>query len=257
MHSSRPPRGGSSPAALPALLRASHLFGLALGSALGKLRDSGVTAARMFERAEEQRPAPQDDARGRRDPRGTLGQGARAPSPSLRAGATLSHPAYQEFPRPVTARDGGDVSSVGRDDRTVGDGDDEPRRRGPTSPGCSESSRPALRRRGQGRRQDDGAGRVRRERSDRADAGASRLEAVGTDGGTDPQGAVAGAPGAGAGLDGPASREGKAPESRLDGGSDGRERAVRARDVQGRGRLRCVLANATLGQGVLQGGFCR
>jgi transposase InsO family protein len=54
MHSSRPPRGGSSPAALPALLRASHLFGLALGSALGKLRDSGVTAARMFEKAEEQ-----------------------------------------------------------------------------------------------------------------------------------------------------------------------------------------------------------
>src|SRR5664280_2735516 len=54
MHSSRPPRGGSSPAALPALLRASHLFGLALGSALGKLRESGVTAARMFEKAEEQ-----------------------------------------------------------------------------------------------------------------------------------------------------------------------------------------------------------
>src|SRR5271169_5555657 len=53
MRSSRPLRGGSSPAALPALLRASHLFGLALGSALGKLRDSGVTAAKMFERAEE------------------------------------------------------------------------------------------------------------------------------------------------------------------------------------------------------------
>src|ERR1035438_1848557 len=53
MHSSRTPRGGSSPVALPALLPASHLFGLALGSALGKLRDSGVTAARMFERAEE------------------------------------------------------------------------------------------------------------------------------------------------------------------------------------------------------------
>src|ERR1022692_1356191 len=53
MHSSRPPRGGSSPAALPALLHASLLFGLALGAALGKLRDSGVTAARMFERAEE------------------------------------------------------------------------------------------------------------------------------------------------------------------------------------------------------------
>src|ERR1017187_3474008 len=53
MHSSRPLRDGSPPAALPALLRASHLFGLALGSALGKLRDSGVTAATMFERAEE------------------------------------------------------------------------------------------------------------------------------------------------------------------------------------------------------------
>jgi transposase InsO family protein len=53
MHSSRPPRGGSSPAALPALLRASHVFGLALGSALGKLRESGATAARLFERAEE------------------------------------------------------------------------------------------------------------------------------------------------------------------------------------------------------------
>jgi DNA-binding transcriptional regulator YiaG len=63
MHSSRPPRdgisgqtvGGGAPAlALPALLRATHLFGLALGSALGKLRESGVTAARMFEKAEEQ-----------------------------------------------------------------------------------------------------------------------------------------------------------------------------------------------------------
>ncbi len=53
MHSSRPPRGGSSLAALPALLRASHLFGLALGSALGRLQESGVTAARLFERAEE------------------------------------------------------------------------------------------------------------------------------------------------------------------------------------------------------------
>ena len=53
MHSSRPLRDGSPPAALPALLRASHFFGLALGSALGKLRDSGVTAAMMFERAEE------------------------------------------------------------------------------------------------------------------------------------------------------------------------------------------------------------
>src|SRR5664279_92936 len=43
MRSSRPPRV-SSPAALPALLRASHVLGLALGSALGKLRDTGVTA---------------------------------------------------------------------------------------------------------------------------------------------------------------------------------------------------------------------
>ena len=62
MHSSRRPRdgisgqtvGGDAPAlALPALLRAAHLLGLALGSALGRLRDTGVTAARMFERAEE------------------------------------------------------------------------------------------------------------------------------------------------------------------------------------------------------------
>jgi hypothetical protein len=64
MRSFRPPRAGSPghsargglPAlmALPALLRASHLLGLALGSALGRLRDSGVTLARMFEKAEEQ-----------------------------------------------------------------------------------------------------------------------------------------------------------------------------------------------------------
>ena len=107
------------------------------------------------------------------------------------------------------------------------------------------------------RREDDGAGRVRRKRPDRTDAGASRLEAVGADGGTDPKGALAGAPRPGGGLDGPASREGKAPESRLDGGSDGRERPVRDRDVQGRGRLRCVLADAALGQGVFQGGFRR
>ena len=53
MHSSQPPLGGSPPAALPALLRAAHLLGLALDSALGRLRNSGVTAARMFERAEE------------------------------------------------------------------------------------------------------------------------------------------------------------------------------------------------------------
>jgi transposase InsO family protein/DNA-binding XRE family transcriptional regulator len=54
MRSFRPLRDGSSPAALPALLRATHLLGLALGSALGRLRESGATAARMFEKAEEQ-----------------------------------------------------------------------------------------------------------------------------------------------------------------------------------------------------------
>jgi transposase InsO family protein/DNA-binding XRE family transcriptional regulator len=40
-------------AALPALLRATHLLGLAIGSAFGRLRESGATAARLFERAEE------------------------------------------------------------------------------------------------------------------------------------------------------------------------------------------------------------
>ena len=63
MRTSRPPRGGVSggavgrrleQSALPALLRATHLLGLALGSALGKLRESGATAARMFARAEAQ-----------------------------------------------------------------------------------------------------------------------------------------------------------------------------------------------------------
>ena len=61
MRSFRPPRspGYAVPgrsldaSALPALLRATHLLGLALGSALWKLRDTGVTLARMFERAEE------------------------------------------------------------------------------------------------------------------------------------------------------------------------------------------------------------
>jgi transposase InsO family protein len=54
MRTFRPPRGGGLPAALPALLRATHLLGLALGSAFGRLRESGATAAKMFERAEEQ-----------------------------------------------------------------------------------------------------------------------------------------------------------------------------------------------------------
>jgi putative transposase len=39
--------------ALPALRRATRLLGLALGSALGRLRESGATAARLFARAEE------------------------------------------------------------------------------------------------------------------------------------------------------------------------------------------------------------
>ena len=47
------PSRSVDPAALPALLRATHLLGLALGSALGRLRESGATAARMFEKAEE------------------------------------------------------------------------------------------------------------------------------------------------------------------------------------------------------------
>ncbi len=63
MRSSRPPRGDNpghavgghslDQAALPALLRASHFLGLALGSALGRLRKSSVTAAKLFEKAEE------------------------------------------------------------------------------------------------------------------------------------------------------------------------------------------------------------
>ncbi|MCM3877749.1 MAG: trp operon repressor [Thermoanaerobaculia bacterium] len=63
MRTCHPPRGGGSgvaigrvvePSALPALLRATHLLGLALGSALGKLRESGVTVAQVFAKAEEQ-----------------------------------------------------------------------------------------------------------------------------------------------------------------------------------------------------------
>jgi DNA-binding transcriptional regulator YiaG len=53
MRTPRPPQGASLPTALPALLRATHLLGLALGSALGRLRESGATAARLFERAED------------------------------------------------------------------------------------------------------------------------------------------------------------------------------------------------------------
>jgi hypothetical protein len=56
MRTSRPRHGDSPPAPLGALLRASHLLGLVLGSALGRLRESGATAARLFERAEESAP---------------------------------------------------------------------------------------------------------------------------------------------------------------------------------------------------------
>ena len=42
MRSFRLLRDSSLPAALPALLRATHLFGLTFGSALGRLRESGA-----------------------------------------------------------------------------------------------------------------------------------------------------------------------------------------------------------------------
>ena len=47
--------GGRSvdPTALPALRRATQFLGLAFGSALGRLRESGATATRLFEPAEE------------------------------------------------------------------------------------------------------------------------------------------------------------------------------------------------------------
>ncbi len=46
-------KGSVHPAALPALRQATRLLGLALGSALGRLRESRATAARLFARAEE------------------------------------------------------------------------------------------------------------------------------------------------------------------------------------------------------------
>ena len=54
MRSFRLPRGDRPSPALPAVLRATHLLGLALGSAFGRLRETGSTAARLFVRAEEQ-----------------------------------------------------------------------------------------------------------------------------------------------------------------------------------------------------------
>ncbi|MEO8585036.1 MAG: DDE-type integrase/transposase/recombinase [Acidobacteriota bacterium] len=52
MRTSCPPQGGGP--GLAAVLRATHLLGLALGSALGKLSESGLTAQALFAKAEEQ-----------------------------------------------------------------------------------------------------------------------------------------------------------------------------------------------------------
>ncbi len=191
MHTSRPPRGASPPGALPALLRASHLFGLALGSALGRLRDSGATAARMFEKAEEQTlllrmtreasailGARWDKVPERHRPHYVPEQRFRILR--IRSFLGLSQRETAEMFRvSVETIARWEVEATNRG------------RRGRTSPGRSDSSCPAFRRRGQSRGQDDGARRVWRKRSDRTDAGACRLEAVVTDGGTDPQGAVA------------------------------------------------------------------
>ena len=48
-----PDPAGFDPVALPALRRATRLFGLALGSALGRLREAGATSAQQFARAEQ------------------------------------------------------------------------------------------------------------------------------------------------------------------------------------------------------------
>jgi len=170
MRSSRPSRAGSPghsargglPAlmALPALLRASHLLGLALGSALGRLRDSGVTLARMFEKAEESALL----LRMTREAAGILG--ARWDKVPERhrphyAQAALPDPAYPEFPRPVATRDGGDVLGGDRHNRAVGDGNDDRRRRGPTSCASLRALPPAS----GGRRSDTGRGLLRTDAS--------------------------------------------------------------------------------------------
>src|SRR5450759_4706043 len=99
MRSFWPPRGGSpghavggrslDPAALPALLRVSHLLGLALGSVLGRLRESGATAARLFERAEESCSGAMGIARLRRLARATAPCQPLDP-PKRRASSTIS-----------------------------------------------------------------------------------------------------------------------------------------------------------------------
>ena len=45
--------GPVDPVGLTALRRAARLLGLALGSALGRLREAGATSAQLFARAEE------------------------------------------------------------------------------------------------------------------------------------------------------------------------------------------------------------
>lgn len=109
MRSSRPPRDGSPPAALPALLRATHLFGLALGSALGRLRESGATAARLFERTEESALL----LRMAREAAEILGaRWDKMPErhrPHYQPQQRFRILRFWEFPGPVATRDGGDV----------------------------------------------------------------------------------------------------------------------------------------------------
>jgi hypothetical protein len=107
MRTSRSPRG-TGPATLSALLRASHLLGLAFGSALGRLRDSGPLL-RVCSKGPRRAPCSLGwRARGGRDFRDALGQGPEAPAPALPTRGALPDPAYQKFPRPVSTRDGGD-----------------------------------------------------------------------------------------------------------------------------------------------------
>ena len=112
MRSSRPP-SGSSPSALPALLRATHLLGLALGSALGRLRDAGVTAAKMFAKAEESALL----LRMMREAAGILGarwdkvpERQRPHYPPEQRFRILR---IRSFSRSFATRDGGDVPGVG------------------------------------------------------------------------------------------------------------------------------------------------
>ena len=252
MRSSRPPWGGSPPAALPALLRATHLLGLALGSALGRLRESGATVARLFERAEE---SP------------LLLRMTRETATILGARWDKVHERYRPHYGPEqrfrilrirassgSTRNGGDVSSVVRDDRTV---------ETETTRSDVEAPRPLVAPNLPVRRFADVV-RALVKTMELAGFGgndliAQTLARAGWKLSSRTVGRIrksAGrTPEPRSGVDGSAGPEGKASESRLDGGPDGCERAVRDRDVQGGGCLRCVLADAALGQGVFQGGL--